>query len=344
MNIVVLCGGLSPERDVSITSGTDAAAALRNRGHNAVLIDLFFGYPHTYDNPEDIFSLSYEDNIAHVGEEAPDLEAVKRSRGEGHHSRMGDNVIDICRAADIVFMALHGTDGEDGKVQATFDMSGIKYTGTGHLGSAIAMNKGVAKQLFRQNGIPTPDSITVNKNDTHFKNIGFPCVVKPQSGGSSVGTSIIFAEDDYLPALKLAFAYDDDVTVEKYIKGREFSVGVISGKALPVIEICPKEGFFDYKNKYQGLTEEICPADLPAGITEKLQRAAEQVFKALLCDVYARIDFILDESNEIWCLEGNTLPGMTPNSLLPQEAAAAGISYKDLCELIIAESFKKYGG
>ncbi len=343
MNIIVLCGGLSKERDVSLISGAMVAKALRKLGHKAVLVDLYFGYTRPYDKPEDIFTAEYDDSMAGIGESAPDLEAVKAMRKQDNDSRIGNNIIEICRAADIVFMALHGEDGEDGKIQATFDLTGIKYTGTGHLGSAAAMNKGVAKQLFNQNGILTPPGITVNKYDESYADVGFPCVVKPRSGGSSVGTSVVEDPADYIAALEFAFEYEDNVIVEKYIKGRECDVGVLAGKALPVIEICPKSGFYDYKNKYQsGLTDEYCPADLPEDITLKLQRAAEKVFDVLMFNVYGRMDFIVDKDGAVWCLEGNTLPGMTPTSLLPQEAAAVGISYEELCRTIIDESLKKY--
>jgi D-alanine-D-alanine ligase len=343
MNIVVLCGGLSAERDVSITSGTMVASALRRRGHKAVLVDLFFGYPHSYADPSEIFNAVYDDGIAAVSDTAPDLAAVRASRKQQNDSRMGDNILDVCRAADIVFLALHGEDGEDGKIQATFDLAGIKYTGSSHLGSAIAMNKAVAKQLLMQNGIKTPKAISVNRHDPDYKNVGFPCVVKPNARGSSVGVSVVNSPEEYNAALKLAFAFDDEAIVEQYIKGRECDVGVLAGRALPVIEICPKTGFYDYKNKYQsGLTDEFCPADLPAVITEKLQRTAERVYEVLLFDVYGRMDFIVDTAGEVWCLEGNTLPGLTPTSLLPQEAAAAGLSYEDLAEEIIRHSVKKY--
>lgn len=345
MNIVVLCGGLSAERDVSITSGTMVTAALHRLGHRAVLVDLFFGYTGRYNRPSDIFDSYQDGGIADVSETAPDLAAVKASRKQENDSRMGDNILEICRAADIVFLALHGEDGEDGKIQAAFDLAGIKYTGSGPVSSAIAMNKGIAKQLFRQNGILTPQGVSLKRNDRDVQNIGFPCVVKPLSGGSSVGVSIVRTVEDYPAALERAFQYEDEVMVEQYIKGRECDVGVLAGKALPVIEICPKSGFYDYKNKYQsGLTDEYCPADLSADITDELQRTAERVYEILMFDVYGRMDFIVDDAEKkVWCLEGNTLPGLTSLSLLPQEAAAAGLSYEDLCEAIIRESLKKYG-
>ena len=188
-----------------------------------------------------------------------------------------------------------------------------------------------------------PSGVNVSKKDGAYINPGFPCVVKPRSRGSSVGVSIVNTPEEYEDALELAFLYEDDVIAEQFIKGRECDVGVVAGKALPVIEICPKSGFYDYKNKYQaGLADEYCPADLPSDITEKLQRAAEQVYTALMFDVYGRMDFIVDDKGGVWCLEGNTLPGLTPTSLLPQEAAAVGLSYEDLCETIIHESLKKY--
>ncbi len=343
MNIVVLCGGLSNERDVSIVSGLRVTGALRELGHRAVPVDVFFGYTGEYDRPGEIFEKDYDGVYADIGGESPDLETVRKSRKQDNGSLIGDNVIEVCRAADIVFLALHGEEGENGKLQALFDVMGIKYTGCGYLGSALAMNKAVAKSIFRENGILTPEGVAVNKNGASHKNVGFPCVVKPRSGGSSVGTSVVNSPEEYGAALDLAFNYEDDVIVERYIKGRECDVGVIAGKALPVIEICPKNGFYDYKNKYQaGLTDEYCPADLPEDVTKRLQKAAEDVFSALNLDVYARMDFIVDGEGKPYCLEANTLPGMTPMSLLPQEAAAVGISYPELCRIIIEESLKRY--
>ena len=341
MKIVVLCGGLSPERDVSLTSGTKAAAALRRKGHRVLLMDLFHGYPHPYRDIDSLFTAEQDDAFADVAENVPDLDTLRSSR-QGS-SRMGSNVIEICQAADIVFMGLHGADGEDGKIQAAFDLLGIRYTGTGAFGSTLAMNKSVAKLLFEKNGIRTPKGITVCKSDSVPDSLGFPCVVKPESGGSSIGTSIVENSEDYQSALDAAFQYDDTAVVEQYIKGRECDVGVISGKALPVIEICPKSGFYDYKTKYQsGLADDICPADLPEEITCKLQEAAEAVFRVLHFDIYGRMDFIVDADGHVWCLEGNTLPGLTNLSLLPQEAAAAGIPYDELCVLIVEESMKRY--
>ena len=341
MKIVVLCGGLSNERDVSITSGSCVARSLRERGHSVVLLDMFLGYGGDCSDPTKLFDEQQQDLRYSVGEETPDIASLIAS-GDG--SRLGKNVISICRAADIVFLALHGEDGEDGKIQATLDMYGVKYTGSGYLGSALAMNKELSKTLFNAAGIPTAPAITLRKGEGIQASPWIPCVVKPCSGGSSVGTSIVRTQEEFSAALEFAFKYEDDVLVEKYIKGRELTVGVMDGKAMPSIEIVLKNGWYDYKNKYQaGFAEEICPAPISAEDEERLGRLAERVSKALMVDVYCRADFIMDDHDgEIYCLEANTLPGMTPTSLVPQMAAEQGMSYGELCEKIITLSMRKY--
>ena len=341
MNIAVVCGGLSNERDVSITSGSCVARALREKGHKVVLLDLYYGYSGKYMDPAELFEREQEDLRYSVREETPDIEKMI---ADGDGSRIGKNVIEICRAADISFLALHGEDGENGKVQATFDMFGIRYTGSGYLGSALAMNKELSKVLFRHSGIPTPAGIVLEKGAESYEDVGFPCVVKPCSGGSSVGTSIVYSRDEYDAALEFAFRYESRVLVEKYVKGRELTVGVMDGRAMPVIEIIPKSGWYDYKNKYQaGLTEELCPAPLSPEDTDRVQRLAERVAEALMIDVYCRADFLMDESDgQLYCLEANTLPGMTPTSLAPQMGAAQGMDFGEVCEKIIAVSMEKY--
>lgn len=343
MNIVVLCGGISTERDVSITSGTMVAKALRERGHKVVLVDSFFGYTEPYGKPEDLFLRETHSQTILVGEKEPDIEKIKASRHQNNNSVLGDNVLEICRAADITFFALHGEEGENGQLQATFDVAGIKYTGCGYLGSALAMNKSLSKKLFACSGIQTPSGITVYAGEAPYSDVGFPCVVKPCSGGSSVGTSIVSNREEYDAALVLAFKYERAVIVEQYIKGRELTVGVIDGRAMPVVEIIPKEGFYDYKNKYQaGLTTELCPAPIGAETTERIQRISEKVNEALMLEAYCRVDFLMDDKGELYCLEANTLPGMTPTSLIPQMAEAQGKSFGELCEEIIIVSLKKY--
>ena len=342
MKIAVLCGGLSNERDVSISTGTGAARALRENGHQVVLMDLFLGYDRPFSDPAEVFSAEAELSSVSIGDQSPDLAQVRAMRPDPE-CIVGPNVLTICRAADIVFLALHGEEGENGKVQALLDLHGIPYTGSGYLGSAIAMNKALSKMLFRENGIATPESITLRRGEP-IPEISLPCVVKPCSGGSSVGTSIVRTASELSGALDLAFRYEAEVIVETYIKGRELTVGVMDGKAMPVIEIIPKSGFYDYKNKYlPGATDEICPAQIGDDATERVQRLAERVFSALMIDVYCRCDFLWEPlSDKIYCLEANTLPGMTPTSLIPQMAAAQGMGYGQLCEKIIEVSMKKY--
>lgn len=349
MKIVVLAGGLSTERDVSLNSGAGICRTLLERGHQAFLLDVYLGFPYDTEKLEDVFTLPGAglDIAEGIKTTEPDLAAVKASREDQSDCFLGPNVVEICRMADIVFMGLHGDVGENGKLQATFDLLGIKYTGPNYLGSALAMDKGVAKKIFKMSGVPTPMGTSIKKEQMHMDlealDLQLPVVVKPCSGGSSIGVYIVHTEEEYKEAIANSFRYEDEVVIEPYIKGREFAVGIIDGKALPVIEIIPKTGFFDYANKYQdGCTQEICPAQIPDEVAEKMQRATELAFKALKLDVYSRADFLLDAKGDIYCLEVNTLPGMTSASLLPKEAKAAGIEYGELCELIIQKSLERY--
>lgn len=341
MKIVVLAGGISSERDVSLVSGTMIYKTLKKKHKETILLDVYLGYE---GDITDIFSkdIDWSANIGAIKEQKPDLNAVKAMRKEHPERFFGPNVIDLCSSADIVFLALHGENGEDGKIQAAFDLLGIKYTGTDYVSSAIAMDKAISKDLFHIHGIPTPKGIRAKKNEQFSWNT-YPCVVKVSNGGSSVGVSIVHSSEEMKDALDNAFQYGSEVIIEQYINGREFSVGVIDGKALPIIEITPLVGFYDYKNKYQaGSAIETCPANLPDDITKKMQHIAEQVFAALRLKTYARMDFMLSQENEIFCLEANTLPGMTPTSLLPQEANAIGMDFTMLCETIILISLEKY--
>ena len=349
MKIVVLSGGLSAERDVSLKTGEMVATALRENGHQVILLDVFMGYGEKGETLDGVFERDREVSVhvADIPETAPDLESVKASRKDQSDSFFGPNVIELCQMADIVFMALHGENGENGRLQAAFDLFGIRYTGTGYLGSALAMNKGVAKQLFLQNHIPTPRGIILEKSDCTADpaalGISLPCVVKPCSGGSSIGVSIARSKEELEAALTDAFRWEDVLVIEEYVEGREFSVCVISYEALPVIEIAPIEGFYDYRNKYRaGSAVETCPAELPTEIAAQMQRYAERVARVLGLDTYSRSDFLLGKDNEIYCLEANTLPGMTPTSLIPQEANVIGMNFNQLCEKIIEISLNKY--
>ena len=349
MKIVVLAGGLSTERDVSFKTGEMVTKALRENGHQVILLDVFMGYSDKEEDLTGIFDRAeaVSVKVAAIPETAPDLEKVKAQRKDQSDNFFGPNVIELCRMADIVFMALHGESGENGKIQAAFDLFGIRYTGTGYLGSALAMNKGMAKQLFLENGIPTPRGTSLKRGEDAAKietcGIHFPCVVKPCSGGSSIGVSIVHDKAEYEQALKEAFRWENELVIEEYVKGREFSVGVIDFQALPIIEIAPVEGFYDYKNKYKaGSTVETCPAELSEQITKEMQGYAEKVAEVLGLNTYSRTDFLLDAEDHIFCLEANTLPGMTPTSLLPQEAKVTGVDFNQLCEKLIESSMRKY--
>lgn len=341
MKIAILAGGTSTERDVSLITGTMIYKALKNNGHQVVLLDVYLGYEGSVNHIFDI-EKDWAANISAIKESNPDLDQIKAMRKGNSKSFFGQGVIDVCSMADIVFLALHGENGEDGKIQAAFDLMGIKYTGTDYTSSALAMDKAISKEIFSVYHIPTPGGIHVKKGEAYEWNI-YPCVVKVCNGGSSVGVSMVNTADEMEVALKDAFVYGNDVIIEQFISGREFSIGVIDSKALPIIEIAPIVGFYDYKNKYQaGSTVETCPANLSEDITVKMQEIAVDVYSALRLKAYARMDFMLNQDNEIFCLEANTLPGMTPTSLLPQEAKAMGMDFNALCEKIIEISLKKY--
>ena len=344
MKIVVLAGGISTERDVSLVTGSMIYKALKNKGHELVLLDVYLGYE---GNTENIFATDkdWSENFGAISEKNPDINQVKALRKDNPNCLIGPNVIDICSQADIVFLALHGQNGEDGRIQAMFDLLGIKYTGTDYLSSALAMDKTISKELFNKYRIPVAKGVSVSKDDMKLVDTWsiYPCIVKVNCGGSSVGVYKAENKAELDDALEKAFGFEDRVIIEQYIDGREFSIGVIEGKALPIIEIAPKVGFYDYKNKYQaGSAIETCPAELDDNTTKAMQSCAEAVYRALRLCTYARIDFRMDREGDFYCLEANTLPGMTPASLLPQEAAVIGMSHAQLCDFIINKSLEAF--
>lgn len=329
---------MSPERDVSLSSGSLIANALARRGHRVMLLDAYVGTDTVPADMDELFSQKCDYSHT-VPAHEPDLEALKRDHGIGD-SLLGRNVIECCRAADCVFVAMHGGMGENGMLQATLSALGIKFTGSDYIGCLLAMDKNLSKRMMAQDGIPTAEWVVSDTDkvtaDEIAKTIGFPCVVKPCGCGSSVGVSITEQPEEFEAALAYASKYERTVLVEKKVSGREFSVGVLGDRALPPIEIVPKSGFYDYANKYQsGQTTEICPASLTPEQLDRISDYAVRTHRALGLGSYSRVDFILDtETDDFVCLEANALPGMTPTSLLPQEAAAAGISYEELCEMI----------
>lgn len=348
MKIVVLAGGLSDERNVSLSSGTLVAEALRQRGHQVALIDLYLGLEDHVGALEERFNAPIPLGWKKVGRQAPDLEALKASRKMKSESLFGVGVLDLCHMADIVFLALHGACGEDGRVQATLETMGIPFTGTGFVAAALAMDKDLTKKLVKPYGVKTPDwkkvAYTEDEIPTIVAETALPVVVKPLSSGSSIGVSIANTAEELENALYECIPLGADVVLEQYVKGREIQMAYLVDRTLPSIEIIPKSGWYDYENKYQpGATVEVTPSDIPAEWEEAISKATETVFKALGMAVYARADFIVDENGTPWFLEINTLPGMTPTSLVPQEAAAVGIGYADLCEIIVKESLRIRG-
>lgn len=332
MKIVVLAGGLSPERDVSLVSASMIAKALIAKGHEVFILDLYYGVQDV-EKELKFTSSPAEIKAYSIADQAPEL-----TEQENNQPAIGPNVLACCKQADLVYLALHGDVGENGKVQAVLDMHKIKYTGSAYDGCLLSMDKNLSKELVAAHHMPTAKWSINEKKDT----MAFPCVIKPSNGGSSIGVSIVNNEQECAAALALAKKYDDTVLVEEKIAGREFSVGILNHQPLPVIEIAPKEGFYDYKNKYQaGLTVETCPADLPEDIAQQMQALALKAHEILHLQFYSRIDFMMDRENTIYFLEANSLPGMTPTSLLPQEAKAAGIAYEDLCNQIAMNALEK---
>ena len=325
MKIAVLFGGSSEERDVSIASAAQIIPALRGLGHEIIAIDTATGRLNA-DSERKMLTSG-------VGPEPPSTTALAGMRESA--LALTSNVSDI-RDVDVVFLALHGGAGEDGRVQAVLDLAGMAYTGSNHIASAAAMDKDLSKRLFRAAGVATADWLMapVLARDV-TENLGWPVVVKPNKQGSTVGLSIARAPLELAPALQLAERYDNEVMIERFIPGRELTVGILEGEALPVGEIITKGGIFDYQAKYQsGGAQEIFPADLPEEVSDRLQRLAVRAHDALKLGVYSRIDFRMDPQGNFWCLEANSLPGMTAASLLPQAARIAGIEFPKLLERI----------
>ena len=337
MKVIVLAAGTSSERDISIVSGTGVAKALKKRGHNVYMLDVFFGC--SDDEAENAFAneQDFDKAAALMKENTGKVEDEKKIR----RVFFGPNVLKLCSEADKVFMALHGANGEDGKVQAVFDLFGIQYSGCGYLGSAIAMDKGYTKILFNYFGVATPGGFVISKDEKDHslerRGMTLPVVVKPLCGGSSVGVTIAKNPDEYENALKTAFELEEKVVVEKYINGREFSVGVIGDEVYPVVEIIVDEGFYDYENKYNGRTREVCPAELGPEKTKEMQELSKKAAMALGITGYSRMDILMDAAGRMYCLEANTLPGMTATSLVPQEAQALGMSYEELCDTLLKQ-------
>ena len=350
MKIVVLGGGVSTERHVSLVTGASVCRALRSLGHKAVFVDLFMGLEGYDGKLEDAFDAP--DGFvsqASVGKTAPDLAQVKAARKMQSPSRIGENVLELCKLADCVFLGLHGEDGEDGKIQAALDLMGVPYTGSGPLPSAMAMDKAVAKRMMESAGIRTPKWRELHYTEADIprlvEELPVPCAVKVVNGGSSIGVELPDTKEELEQALRDLARFHSRVIVEEKIRGREITQPILDDAYMSAIEIVPPEGtYFDYVAKYQSGAEgaqEICPARITEAEQKAVGEAAMKFHRALGLSVYSRVDFILDEQGRPWCLEVNTLPGMTPNSLIPRAAKAAGMSYAELCEKIVMLSMEE---
>lgn len=345
MKVTVLAGGTSTERDVSLVTSVKVCTALRKLGHKANVIDVFFGSD-TFENAGKFFD--EKNDLEKLGEELKKKtplvkEEIKKRKSEGGIF-FGQGVLEACMAADIVFMGLHGENGENGKLQAVLDLFGKKYTGPGSLSSAICMDKDITKKILVPEGIPMPKGVTLTRGEITVgdEELPLPCVVKPACGGSSVGVTIAKTLQERELAIEEAFRLEEKVLVEEFVSGREFSVGVCDGEAMPVIEIIPEGGVYDYEHKYDpNGAKEVCPADISEETARRMQYWAERACEAAGIDTYSRVDELMNEKGEIFCLEINTLPGMTPTSLLPQEAAALGMSYEELVQKLIDVSLDR---
>lgn len=327
LNVVVLSGGLSPEREVSKESSNAIYSTLKKNGHNVKVIDPGYGIGQP-ESVEQFFSPDFKPLNPEEFYKVFDLKEFSE--------------------ADIVFNGLHGGWGEDGHVQALLDVKNIKYTGSGVLASSLGMDKNKSKVLFEKVGVPTAPWINLEKYYELEKvfleienSIKYPCIIKPNAAGSTVGLTLCEKKEEVKEAIEKAFLYSESVLIEKYIKGREVTVGIVGDKILPVLEIKPKKAIYDYECKYtDGMSEYEVPAKIDLDVFRQLQESAIKAYNAVGCRGYGRVDFLLNEKNEYYCLEINTLPGMTSHSLVPKMAAYIGIDFSNLCELIIDEALK----
>lgn len=325
MKVAVLMGGTTGERLVSIASGAQVTWALRELGHEVVCVDTAFG----------LLSKTEEDELFQLvaGESPPDPATLPVI------DRMVELIVteDRLRTADVIFNALHGGAGEDGTLAAILELEGLRHTGCSQLSSALAMDKASAKIMFRHAGILTPDWALFTQPVDHLPDgLEYPIIVKPNHGGSTIGVSLVRAQSELRAAAELALTHDVEGMLEQYIPGDEFVIGVLGDTALGIGQIRLKEAeLFDYRSKYhKGAADELFPAPIDAQLRRQLEMLAVSAHRALKLNAYSRSDFLRDQDGRIWCIEVNTLPGLTANSLLPQSAAAVGISFRSLCEEI----------
>ena len=325
--VALLVGGTSPERQVSKMSGKGVLQALKALQYPTIIIDPAFGI----NQPKEEEQFFLQKDFAEIS---------NRNCIETINSDLLDDV-------EVVFSALHGKWAEDGTIQSLLELRGLKYTGSKVLASAVAMDKEISKVIFRQTGVQTEDWLIVSNQDfdselitEEIKNkLGYPCIIKPNDQGSTVGLTLVKDKLEIKEAICLSLQFSSKALIEKYIPGRELTVAILLNETLPVLEIVPKDGMYDYKHKYtSGMSEYIVPANITEEVAVKAQQQALKAFHSLGCEGYARVDFRLDIDNELYCLEVNTLPGMTPLSLVPKAAKAVGISFEELIKKIIQQA------
>lgn len=340
MKLAVLLGGTSAEREISFLTGNAMAKAYESLGHDVTLIDPATGRTMSIK----------EFHVDPPHAQPPSAEEVdKLTQG----STLIDSITGkAVRDADVVVIGLHGVPGEDGTVQAVLELLGKKFTGSGSRSSAIAIDKAYSKILMTACGIRTPRWGFLSKTSSpeeyqtfasNFNQaVGEKIVIKPNDQGSTVGLTISTQADfDFRSSCESAWKYSNGALIEEFIEGRELTVGVLAGKVLPLVEIAPEGGFYDYHHKYtKGMTQYFCPADIDDSLAYAMQTDALRLHNACDCRGYSRVDFRLNENNEWYCLEINTLPGMTETSLVPKAAAAAGLSFEELCRLILEEAVR----
>jgi len=332
MRLTLLLGGTSSERNVSLASGLRMAAALREAGHEVRLLDPATG---PIDGPTEA---SMRERA--VGSAWPsDAELTALRAGDQSSSLPMHPLV---RDADCIVLALHGGHGEDGTVQALLDLSGVPYTGSGAMATAIAMDKDMTKRILSHCGVPTaPWRMVPVSAEVAIGALGLPLIVKPNREGSTVGLTIVKERGQFEPAVAEALRYDREVMCEAFVPGRELTVPVLAGEALPVGEIIPVKEIYDYECKYTpGMAQEVFPADLSPEVTQQVQRYAVRAYSALKLSGCARIDFRLTVEGTLACLEANTLPGMTALSLVPQSALAAGMTFVELCDRLVVDAVR----
>jgi len=350
VRVVVLLGGESEEREVSLASGCQVADALRQAGHDVIALDPAAGALTRAEEAkilaEGVRSLPPGESTASSGTASSDTASSDTASSDTALSKREEIL-----AADVVFPALHGGMGEDGTLQALLDLSGIAYAGSGMLASALAMDKDITKRILRDAGVLTPDWLMNPTAEEAVERLGLPIIAKPVAGGSSVRLYLLHdpaavEETIRVEAARAAESSEvPDMMYEAFVAGREFTVGIVGEEALPVGEIVSEHELFDYECKYQtGMADEIFPAEIPESLARSLQERALEVHRLLRLRDFSRVDFIVDEEGEAWCLEANTLPGMTANSLLPKAARAAGTTFPELCDRIVGMAAERARG